>query len=61
VQVVELFKLLDLLRESEVYVDNKNKTIKLKRNNSVVVEVKFSDADVFELVKRALHGGGREA
>jgi len=50
--MIELFKIFDLLKKCRVIVDEKRKTIKLKNNERVLVEVVFYSEELFEIVKR---------
>jgi len=48
--VIGLLKILDLLRDSKIRVNTREKSIKILRDEQVVAEVKFYDSDVFNEV-----------
>ena len=48
--MIGLLKILDLLRDSKIRVNTREKSIKILRDEQVVAEVKFYDSDVFNEV-----------
>ena len=52
--MIGLLKILDLLRDSKIRVNTREKSIKILRDEQVVAEVKFYDDDVFNDVYSVL-------
>jgi hypothetical protein len=50
--LVVLFELLEELKNVEVVVDNKNKVIRVKKEDEYIIELKFREHKYFELVKK---------
>jgi hypothetical protein len=48
--VISLLKILELLRDFNVKVNRKEKTVKVMRGDQLVVLVKFYDDDIFNQV-----------
>jgi len=54
--VISLLKILELLRDFNVKISRKEKTVKILRGEQLVALVKFYDDDVFNQVYRFLTG-----
>jgi hypothetical protein len=52
--LLKLYEVYSFLRDSEVIFSDKNKTIRVVRNDTVLVEVKFHDDELYSLVKKLL-------
>jgi hypothetical protein len=54
--VISLLKILELLKNFDVKVNRREKTVKVMRGDQLVVLVKFYDDDIFNQVCRFLTG-----
>jgi hypothetical protein len=54
--VISLLKILELLRDFNVKISRKEKTVKILRGEQLVVLVKFYDDDIFNQVYKFLTG-----
>ena len=54
--MISLLKILELLRDFNVKISRKEKTVKILRGEQLVALVKFYDDDVFNQVYRFLTG-----
>jgi hypothetical protein len=54
--VISLLKILELLRDFNVKISRKEKTVKILRGEQLVALVKFYDDDIFNQVYKFLTG-----
>jgi hypothetical protein len=52
--VISILKILEILNNSDVKVNRKERTIKVFRGDKLVVVVKFYDDDIFDYVCKLL-------
>jgi hypothetical protein len=52
--LLKLVEVFSFLRNSEVVFSDKDKSIRVVRDNTVLVEVKFHDGELYSLVKKLL-------
>jgi metal-dependent HD superfamily phosphatase/phosphodiesterase len=54
--VISLLKILELLKDFNVKINRRERTVKILRGDQLVVLVKFYDDDIFNQVHRFLTG-----
>jgi hypothetical protein len=52
--LLKLVELFNTLRECRIVISDKAKSIKVVRNNTIVVEAKFYDDELYSIVKKLL-------